>query len=148
MSFQEQKTIFSVVSGWTISFFFGWYVIINYSQQLWASPVDLPFWGKTFLIFMGVSIGARIVVHIIFHIIYKMATDDQDMDITDERDKLIELKAQRLTHVFFILGFIISMWSLTWDVPHYYWFLIIFFGGLLSELGGGVLTIYYYRKGI
>lgn len=148
MSFQERRTIFSVVSGWIISIIFGLYLHNYYGEQLWSTPVDFPFWGKVFVIFIGVSIGARIIVHIIFHIIYKMATNDSDIDVTDERDKLIELKSERISHWFFILGFILAMWSLTWEVPHYYWFIIFFLGGLLSELVGAIATIYFYRKGI
>ena len=148
MSHQERRTIFSVISGWIISILFGWYAHTNYGDQLWGTPVDLPFWGKTFLIFIGVSIGARIAVHIIFHIIYKIATNDSDLDITDERDKLIELKSERISHYFFILGLIVAMWSLTWDVPPYYWFIIFFLGGLVSELFGAIATIYFYRRGI
>jgi len=70
------------------------------------------------------------------------------MDITDERDKLIELKSQRVSHWVFILAYILAMGSLTMDVPHYYMFLIFFVGGLLSELAQALSALYFYQRGI
>ncbi len=148
MSFQEKRTIFSVTSGWIITFLYALYVYETYPDQIWSTPVDFSFWGKVFLILIPVSIGARIIVHIIFHIVYKITTDEEDMDITDERDKLIELKSQRVSHWVFILAYILAMGSLTMDVPHYYMFLIFFAGGLLSELAQTLSALYFYRRGI
>jgi len=91
MSFQEKRTIFSVISGWIITFLYALYVYETYPDQMWITPVDFSFWGKIFIILIPVSIGARIIVHIVFHIVYKITTDEEDMDITDERDKLFGL---------------------------------------------------------
>ncbi len=115
---------------------------------MWGSPVDFSFWGKIFLILIPVSIGARIIAHIIFHIAYKISTDEEDMNITDERDKLIELKSQRVSHWVFMLAYILAMGSLTMDVPHYYMFLIFFVGGLFSELAQALSALYFYGRGI
>ncbi len=148
MSFQEKRTIFSVTSGWIITFFYALYVYQTYQDEIWATPVDLGFWGKTLLILIPVSIGARIIAHIIFHIVYKVTTNDKDVDVTDERDKLIELKSERVSHWIFMLGFIAAMASLTFDVPEYTMFLIFFGGGLISELAQAITALYFYRKGI
>ena len=148
MSFQERRTIFSVISGWIITFIYAFYVYETYPDKIWSTPVDFSFWGATFLILIPVSIGARIIVHIIFHIVYKIATDEEDLNITDERDKLIELKSQRVSHWVFMLAYILAMGSLTMDIPHYYMFLIFFVGGLLSELAQALSALYFYRRGI
>jgi len=148
MTFQEKRTIFSGISGWVITFIYALYVYKTYPDQMWSTPVDFSFWGKIFLILIPVSIGARIIVHIIFHIVYKITTNEEDMGITDERDKLIELKSQRISHWVFILAYIVAMGSLTMDVPHYYMFLIFLAGGLLSELAQALSTLYFYRRGI
>jgi len=148
MSFQEKRTIFSVISGWIITLIYALYVYETYPDQMWSTPVDFSLWGKIFLILIPVSIGARIIVHIIFHIVYKITTEEEDMNITDERDQLIELKSQRVSHWIFMLGFILAMGSLTIDIPHYYMFLIFFVGGLLSELAQALSALYFYRRGI
>ena len=42
-----------------------------------------------FLIYIGASIVVRIIIQIIFHIINAIATREEKVPVTDERDKLI-----------------------------------------------------------
>ncbi len=54
----------------------------------------------------------KIIIHIVFHVISKITTDENIPEFEDELDKLIELKATRNSYYFFLLGFLFSMSTL------------------------------------
>ncbi len=118
------------------------YVVINFNIIN-----DFKFWGKTFLVLIPVTIVAQIVIHIIFAIINKIVTNEDLESKSDERDKLIELKALRISHWVFTAGFMLSMVSLVLDMPAYAMFIILIASGFLSGLASGIAKIYFYRKG-
>jgi len=108
---------------------------------------NFKFWGKSFLILIPVTIVAQIVIHIIFAIVNKIVTNEDMETKTDERDKLIELKALRISHWVFTGGFLLSMVSLVLEMPPYMMFLMLISSGFLSGLASGIAKIYFYRKG-
>ena len=69
-------------------------------------------------------------------------------DITDERDKLIELKSIRISHWIFIFGFMLAMGSLALGMKPYVMFLTLISSGFLASLASEVAKIIYYRKGV
>lgn len=147
MEFQEKKTIVNVISGWAILIIYGMYLHNNYYERMYSDPIDLKFWASAFLILIPVSIGARILTHILFGIVNKMATDeDPDFD-EDERDKMIELKSDRVSHVLFFLGMFIGMGAVVMDYPQYYLFVIMAIGGSIAETISGARALYLYRRG-
>lgn len=98
--------------------------------------------------FIGVSIVARIIIYIIFHIINAIATREQDIPVEDERDKLIKLKALRNSHYVFSTGFVLSIVALAFGMPVFWIFVIFLISGLLSEIIDNGSQIYYYQKGV
>ena len=148
MSYQERQNIVNIISGLLITAIYAWIV---YQRQLEGSidlTVDYKAWGIVFLIFIGVSIVARIIILIIFHIINAIATRNETIPSEDERDKLIKLKATRNSYYVFTIGFTMSIIALAVGMPVYMLFIVFVITGLISEIIDYASQIYYYRKGI
>ena len=148
MSYQERQNIVNMISGLLITAIYAW---IIYQKQLEGSidlTKDFSTWGKVFLIFIGVSIVARIIIMIIFHIINAIATREEDVPAEDERDKLIKLKSTRNSYYVFTSGFTMSIIALAVGMPVYWLFIVFVITGLISEIVDNSSQIYYYRKGV
>ena len=148
MSYQERQNIVNILSGLLITAIYAW---IIYQRQLGGSidlTEDYKTWGIVFLIFIAVSVVARIIILIIFHIINAIATREETVPSEDERDKLIKLKALRNSYYVFTSGFALSMVGLALGMPVYILFIIFIVVGLIAEIVENISQIYFYRKGI
>lgn len=148
MSYQEKQNIVNIFSGLLIT--------AIYASMIWKRQLagnfdlreDFDTWGLIFLIYIGVSIVVRIIIQIVFHIINAIATREEKVPVTDERDKLISLKATRNSYYVFTGGFVLSVISLAIGMPVYGIFIAFVATGLLAEIIDNGSQIYYYRKGI
>lgn len=147
MSYQEKKSIVSLISTLLIFGTYSLYIFQQHSAEIFA-PAAFSFWASVILILIPVSIAAKIVINIVFNIIHRMATNEQEPAFMDELDKLIELKSTRNSHYVFVFGFLLSMGSLAMNMPVYVMFMVLILSGLLSEIAGVITTLYFYRKGI
>ena len=68
-----------MVSGILITAIYAWIVYQRHLQGSIDLTTDYKSWGVVFLIFIGVSIVARIIIMIIFHIINAIATREEDV---------------------------------------------------------------------
>jgi len=148
MSYREKESLINIFSGLLITGIYAW---IIYQKQL-AGQFDLTVnynkWGEILLIFMGISIVARIVIYIVFHIINAIATREEDIPKEDERDKLVKLKSTRNSHYVFSGGFVLGILALAIGMPVYWIFVAFVVSALLSEIMDNASQIYYYRRGI
>ena len=71
-----------------------------------------------------------------------------DIPVTDERDKLIILKATRNKHMAFSLGFTLAILSMSLGMTPVVLFIAFFASCLIAEIVENISQIYYYRKGI
>ena len=108
---------------------------------------DFRFWGKAFLILIPVMIVAQIIIHIIFIIINKIVTNEDAPSFMDERDKLIELKAVRISHWLFSLGFLPAMGSQAMGMQPWVMFITLVASGFIASCFSEITKIYLYRKG-
>jgi uncharacterized membrane protein (DUF485 family) len=148
MSYQEKKNVVSLTSTLLI---FGIYClyVFQMSQEGSINAVhSFHFWGAVILILIPVSIAAKIIISIVFNIIYRITTNEKEPSFSDELDKLIELKATRISHYVFILGFLLSMGSQVIDMPPSVMFITLIFSGLASEIVGVITQLYLYRRGV
>src|SRR6266540_7072711 len=148
MSYQERRAIVSFISTILISAIYSAYMVQRYPAGNPYSAAIFRFWGSFFLILIPVSIVARIVIHILFNIITSVATKEKEPSITDERDKLIGLKATRNTLYVFTFGFLLAMGALIMDMPPTAMFIILFCSKIVSEIVGDISQLYFYRRGI
>ena len=148
MTYQEKQNVVNIFSGLLITAIYALIVFQRHQQGRFDLTEDFTKWGILFLIYIGVSVAARIVILIIFHIINAIATREEDVPEEDERDKLVKLKAIRNSHYVFSGGFVLSVMGLAVGMPVHWIFIAFVCFGLISEIIDNTSQIYYYRKGI
>lgn len=146
MSYQERRAIVSLVSTVLITVIYAAYMAQRYPQASSYSVEVFRFWGAFFLILVPVSIVAKIVIHIVFSILNTLATHEDEPSVTDERDKLIDLKATRNSLYVFAIGVLLAMGSLVIDLPPSVMFIIMVVSGLASEIVSDISQFYFYRR--
>src|SRR5574340_917702 len=134
MYHKEKQILISLI---TMILILGSYSLYVYHKYLAGNPDvlnDFKFWGKAYLILIPVSIAAQIIVHTIFFTVNKIVTKEDAPDITDERDKLIELKAIGIAHWTFIAGFILSMGSLAIGMQPWVMLIMLIYSGFIAAI--------------
>lgn len=144
---KEKQIIVSLISSVLIMGLYSFYVYNLYISGNESILNDFKFWGKAFLILIPISVAAQIIIHIIFAIINKIITSKDIPTISDERDKLIELKSVRISHWIFLFGFLAAMSSQALGFEPYYMFLMLIAAGFAASIIEGIAQLYYYRKG-
>jgi hypothetical protein len=147
MSYQERRSIVSLISNIIIVALYSAWMIQRYPTAEPYSVEIFRFWGAFFLILIPVSIVAKILIAIFFAIANAIATRQIESDITDERDRLFELKSLRNSLYAFAIGFLVAMVSLVVDLPPTVMFILLFCAGVVSEVIGDVSQFYLYRRG-
>jgi len=147
MDNKEKQILVTVISLILIFTCYSLYVYHKHIADNMAIINDFKFWGKTFLILIPVTIIAQIIIHIVFAIINKIVTNEDIPTLSDERDKLIDLKAIQISHWIFTLGFLLSMVSQVIGMPPYVMFLTLIASGFVSGIASEIAKIYFYRKG-
>jgi len=147
MDNKEKQILVTVISLILILACYSLYVYNKYIAENFSIINDFKFWGKTFLILIPVTIVSQIVIHIVFAIINKIVTNEDMPTLSDERDKLIDLKAIRISHWVFTTGFLLSMVSQVIGMPPWAMFITLVASGFVSGIVSEIAKIYFYRKG-
>ncbi len=148
MTYQEKQNVVNIFSALLITVVYAFMVLQRHQQGQFDLTQDFNKWGVLFLIFIGVSVAARIVILIIFHIINAIATREEKVPEEDERDKLVKLKATRNSYYAFTSGFVVSVIGLALGMPVHWIFIAFVCFGLVAEIIENGSQIYYYRKGV
>jgi hypothetical protein len=149
MDIKEKRILVSLLSSVLVILFYAWYVYSRYIADNPAILNDFKFWGTSFIILIPVAIGIQIVIQIIFAIITHILNKGEEIDpIEDERDKLIELKAIKVSHYLFILGFVLAMGTLAMGMQPWVMFVVLISSGFTASMVNEILRLYYYRKGV
>ncbi|MFA9390679.1 MAG: hypothetical protein ACERKD_12775 [Prolixibacteraceae bacterium] len=146
---QKEKQILVSLGTSILTMIFYWMYV--YRHQVVMNPDTLnnfQFWGKTLLIFIPVAIVAQIIIHILFAIVNKIFTNEDMQDKSDERDKLIELKAIRISHWIFITGFFMAMLSQAISLAPSVMFISLIVAGFASAVISDIAKIFMYRRGV
>lgn len=148
MYLKERRIVFTLISTILIFAVFALYVYQKYINVNPEIIHDFQFWGKTFLIFIPVMIVAQIIIHIILFIVNKIITDEDIPTISDEMDKLIELKALRIARWSQSGFFVLAM--ATQAIGMQPWVLIIFLivSCFITTIVEATAQIYFYKRGV
>lgn len=144
---KEKQVLVSLTGSVIIFVFYSLYIYNNYIKSDPQLLNDFSFWGKSFLVLIPIAIAAQIIIHIIFAIANKIISKEDISEISDERDKLIELKSIRISHWVFTFGFFLAMGSQALSFQPYVMFVVLVASGFAASLAEGAAQIYYYRKG-
>ena len=108
MSYQEKKTLTIILT--SIAFTVAYFVRVNQIYIDRGTDINpLTFWSGAILLMIPVGIACHIITQIALAVAYRLQTGESPPSIEDERDKVIELKALRVNHYLFLLGFFVSM---------------------------------------
>ena len=165
MSYQEKKTIVSIISGIILLAAYCIYAFTRVSLEM-VAPDDLKFWATTMLIFIGIGIVYTIIIQIVFHILLSITiavkkkvmgekccdkeiekTIDLEM-VEDEMDKLIELKSIRVSFIIAGIGFVSALLSMVFYSSAAVLLNIIFLSFNVGAIAEGITRLFFYRKGI
>jgi hypothetical protein len=148
MDIKEKRILTSLIGSVVVMALYAWYV---YSRYIAGSPDllnDFSFWGKSFLVLIPVGIVAQIVLQILFAIITRITSGKDADEPDDERDKLIELKAIKISHYLFIIGFMLAMGSLALGMKPWFMFVMLIASGFIATIVNEIARLYFYRRGV
>lgn len=148
MSYQERQSLVSAMSTVVIVGVYAAFMAQRYPETDPYSAEVFHFWGSFFLILILVSIVAKIIIYIVFSIINTIATHENEPSITDERDRLIELKAIRNSIYVFSFGFAAAMVALAMDQSPSTMFIILLCAGTAADIISDLSQFYFYRRGV
>jgi hypothetical protein len=148
MSYHEKRAIVNMLSSVFITTGYSIYLYFRYLAGGGEFVNDPVFWAKAFLVFIPISIVANILITIVFTIYYYITTREEAPSITDERDKLIELKGNRNALYVFSIGTVLAMATLAIGMPIAAMFITIIYAGLLSSVVDEGTQFYLYRRGV
>lgn len=148
MTYQEKKSIVSLVSAIVIFGSFCLYMYPQFPSNGLESPETFRFWGSFVFSLILVSIIAHIIINIVFNIVYRISTGEKEPKFEDELDNIIKLRATRNSYFVFILGFLLAMGSLIIFQPSQLMFIILIASGFMSDVTGSITRLYHYRKGV
>lgn len=148
MSYQERRAIVSLLS--TILIAVGYAALMGprYPQVNAYAPEVFRFWGVYFLILIPVTIVARVLITVAFIVVNTVLTHEMEPEITDERDRHIELRANSLTAYLVGGGFMLAMAALVAGLPPAAMFVILICAGVTAELLSDIARFYFYRRGV
>jgi hypothetical protein len=165
MSYQERRVGVTIFMGLLVLIAYGVYVSSQY-QKGSINMNDLPAWGTIMLVFIGIGIIATIITQILFHVIYSIIISikeksinpdltNEDLEkiikhnmVTDEMDKLVELKSMRVGFIVSGIGFILGLLFILNGYSAVILINIMFLSFSLGSILDGVTQLFYYKKGI
>jgi hypothetical protein len=146
MSHQEKQSIVSLIVGILISVIYFVIVFLRYNINSLAN--DFRFWATVILIYVLIQIVMRIILNIILAIVTKIMDNEDIPTISDEMDKLIDLKSTRNNSIVFGAGFLLSMLLIAFGVPLVVMFYVFLFATFTASVVSDISMIYFYRKGV
>ena len=151
MSYHERKNlVWSINTALFLAGFF-LYLLLGPSGALFASAYDaglLARWGELLVIVMVVKIVWSFVLEKIFDKINTCAFHEERPTFTDERDHLIQMRADKNAFCLFMMGFFLAMVSLALQMPVYVTFNLFVVSFLGTQLMTTATKVVLYRKGL
>ena len=147
MSYQENRIIAYLISSLLGVGIYSFYVIQKYQEGSFDSTMISSFWGSVILIVIGMQIVLSIIAAILVSIIRAIVTREEEPALSDERDQLIDLKANRISFSVFGVGFVIAMITLATGMAPLVMFNLIVFSLFGAGIIGYITQLYLYRRG-
>ena len=161
MYYQQQRTLVGIMGGLAVLVAYCIYVLGKVNAGV-AGLDDLKFFAVTMLTFIGIGVVLAIVIQIVFHILFSVGVavrerdkDDKQVEsainaamVEDERDKIIDLKATRITFLISMIGFVAGLILLAMDYQPAVMLNLLFIAINLGSVAEGVAKLIYYKVGV
>ncbi len=153
MSYQEKRSLSTIAMGLIVTTVYFLIVLVKYNNGDFDTSNMMKLWSIIILVFIPVSVVGNIILQIINRIFLEIGREisgnkEENIDLRDERDKLVELKGTRISLYIFVLGFLLSLTTQLFDLGTSAFFITLLSFGLLSSILGSVSEIIYYRRGV
>lgn len=149
MSYQEKQAIVNIIGTILISAGFWLVLLQRHPIAGLEAAAAFQFWGTAFVIFVVVSVVAKVLLLVAFNIVNSLITQqEEDPSFTDERDQLISLKSTRNSYVVFAGGVVLAMGSAALGQPPTTLFVLLLLGGMTAEVVDDASKVYYYWRGV
>jgi hypothetical protein len=147
VSYQEKRSLVSFAGNLLASvIYFG--LVLQRAQAGGAITDDPRFWATAILLAIPVYIVIAIIFQVLFVVANVVATRREEPDITDELDRLIDLKAVRNLSYTFFAGIMLAMLLAAFGRPLHEMFLMICVALVSAGLVLEASTYFYYRRGV
>ena len=152
MNPQQRQIIAYLVSTTLVALYYTYFVLTHSGLEGTEYETISSSWGKFILIIIAVNVGLSILVSILVTVLNSVINKRGDEPceepiMEDERDKQIDLKANKISYGIFGGGFLLAMIVLALGQPPLLMFHIIVFSILGAGIGGNLLQLYLYRRG-
>lgn len=151
MTYQERTALAHLISTIVVIGGFLYYVLSLHQQGVFNAPDGLATLGRAVLVMTAagvvLSILAGIVVNIIAGMIHHARHGEDDDFITDERDKLLELKAMQVASYTLGIGFVLSMVALALGQSAFFIIVSLVVAGAIADIFASLTKLYLYRRG-
>lgn len=147
MSHEEKDTYVELFTTLFISIPYLIIVFFRFQNTDLTLEEQVRYWAIAFLILIPIKIVAHIIVYIIMAIISTIVTGEEPDDISDERDKLIDLKSNRNAYYTFAIGMLLAMILVAIGKPITTMFGVFVVAGVLAEFVDIFSKIIFYRRG-
>lgn len=155
MTYNSKRTISSMSAGLILVIAYLFYALGGSAP----GPEDLKSWAIHMLIFIGIGIGALIVIQIAFHIVFAVSIAVREGEgavereiashtLEDERDKLISLKASHIGHICMGIGLLAALACLALGIPAVAALHVLLGSCALGTLVDGGVSVYLYERGM
>lgn len=147
MSQSESRTVGYLISSLIGAVLYFVYVVQQYQEGSLNSATITSSWGIAVLVVIGIQIVLSIVSAILVSIGLAIKEREEVPELSDERDQLIELRANRISFSVFGVGFLIAMITLAAGAAPLVMFNLIVFSLFAAAISGYVSQLYRYRRG-
>jgi len=150
MSFQEKNIAVSLVNFSLILSFYLFRLWQLIRSDRFEPNQIFRLWVIIIVAAIVVTIVATILTQIGAGIIEAIKTKTVPVieDITDERDKLIDLKGTKTTYTLSSFGTFLAMLTFALGQPPLVMFTLLILVGLLAQIVGDIVRLYFYRRGV
>jgi ABC-type Co2+ transport system permease subunit len=145
MSYQQQRSVATIVTGAIVVAVYFWMALARLDGVGPSAESLVRFWAASVLILVPVGIVASIVTAIIAAIVYRVIASEDPPTIEDERDRMIELKANQVSQAIFVLAFVGSMVPIVLGASVTAMFVVLIGGGFIAHVVGEIGRILMYR---
>ncbi|MFC1760121.1 hypothetical protein ACFLZD_01210 [Candidatus Neomarinimicrobiota bacterium] len=139
MSYKEKSILTSLILTVII---FGFYFIKVFGT---ISPTDSGL-VNGIVLFVG-AVLYIVLLEMILRIILPIFHKNEPKDSDDERDKIIQLKATRISYLILVLGMFFAIIFLLLSLTQLLIANIILLFFIVAEITGFSIQLFYYRKG-
>jgi hypothetical protein len=144
MSYQQQRGVATIVTGAiVVAVYFS--IALNRLESVQPDAESLVrFWAASILILVPAGVVSAIATAIMAAIVYRITAGEDPPTIEDERDRMIELKANQVSQAIFVLVFVGSMVPVVLGTSVSVMFVVLVGGGFISHVVGEVARIVMY----